>query len=391
MESPHSILKKVFGYDSFRPGQEEIVSRLLAGQDVLAVMPTGAGKSICYQVPALLLPGITIVVSPLVSLMKDQVGALVHDSLYNCLNNRLLLGLEWNYRYNLSKVQTYEEQKEPWEPTSYSKNSNEVTFENGKFLQIKSRSGRWESVAVSPHGRGDVAGSGGTREMALAHYAVRAGLPENNYTWLKRYRDYMIEHHGCENWGIAPNWFYEWTGWGTLTKRLTPWMAGDPVSFSTGKRVSGIHLLPSEISAADYDYYCLAEDPEGHTYHNVGKKRGNEYRPDGAVELRKEEDNYVVTQIEDGEWMNYTVSIPTDGDYTVYLVYQSKGNSLLSVASDSEVKTEPMQLPSSVQWTEREIGKLTLPAGACVLRLQIEQAGDKLEIQKIIVKQDKGI
>ena len=121
-------------------------------------------------------------------------------------------------------------------------------------------------------------------------------------------------------------------------------MAGDPVSFSTGKRVSGIHLLPCEISAADYDYYCLAEDPEGHTYHNVGKKRGNEYRPDGAVELRKEEDNYVVTQIEDGEWMNYTVSIPTDGDYTVYLVYQSKGNSLLSVASDSEVKTEPMQL-----------------------------------------------
>lgn len=74
MENPHSILKKVFGYDSFRPGQEEIVSRLLAGQDVLAVMPTGAGKSICYQVPALLLPGITIVVSPLVSLMKDQVG-----------------------------------------------------------------------------------------------------------------------------------------------------------------------------------------------------------------------------------------------------------------------------------------------------------------------------
>ena len=58
MESPHSILKKVFGYDSFRPGQEEIVSRLLAGQDVLAVMPTGAGKSICYQVPALLLPNI---------------------------------------------------------------------------------------------------------------------------------------------------------------------------------------------------------------------------------------------------------------------------------------------------------------------------------------------
>ena len=90
MEDPHSILKKVFGYDSFRPGQEEIVSRLLAGQDVLAVMPTGAGKSICYQVPALLLPGITIVVSPLVSLMNDQVGALVQAGVAAAfLNNSL--------------------------------------------------------------------------------------------------------------------------------------------------------------------------------------------------------------------------------------------------------------------------------------------------------------
>ena len=90
MEDQRSILKKVFGYDSFRPGQEEIVKRLLGGQDVLAVMPTGAGKSICYQVPALLLPGITIVVSPLVSLMKDQVGALVQAGVAAAfLNNSL--------------------------------------------------------------------------------------------------------------------------------------------------------------------------------------------------------------------------------------------------------------------------------------------------------------
>ena len=90
MENPHSILKKFFGYDSFRPGQEQIVQRLLAGQDVLAVMPTGAGKSICYQVPALLLPGITLVVSPLVSLMKDQVGALVQAGVAAAfLNNSL--------------------------------------------------------------------------------------------------------------------------------------------------------------------------------------------------------------------------------------------------------------------------------------------------------------
>ncbi len=74
--SKYQVLRQVFGYDSFRPGQEEIVDALLAGRNVLAVMPTGAGKSLCYQVPALAKPGLTIVVSPLVALMQDQVAAL---------------------------------------------------------------------------------------------------------------------------------------------------------------------------------------------------------------------------------------------------------------------------------------------------------------------------
>lgn len=69
-------LKKYFGYDAFRPGQKELCSAVMSGRDALCVMPTGAGKSLCYQLPALVMPGITLVVSPLIALMKDQVAAL---------------------------------------------------------------------------------------------------------------------------------------------------------------------------------------------------------------------------------------------------------------------------------------------------------------------------
>src|SRR5688572_16372067 len=74
--SPYDALKERFGIDQFRPGQEELVREVLAGRDTLAIMPTGSGKSLIYQLPAVMLDGLTVVVSPLIALMKDQADKL---------------------------------------------------------------------------------------------------------------------------------------------------------------------------------------------------------------------------------------------------------------------------------------------------------------------------
>lgn len=94
MQNKTSVLKQYFGYSEFREGQEPLIDALLRGGDALGIMPTGAGKSICYQLPALMLPGVAVVVSPLISLMKDQVGALCQSGVSAACVNTSQTGRE---------------------------------------------------------------------------------------------------------------------------------------------------------------------------------------------------------------------------------------------------------------------------------------------------------
>lgn len=103
-----SALKYYYGYDTFKEGQAEVIDQLLDGRDALCIMPTGAGKSVCYQIPALLQSGTTIVVSPLISLMKDQVNTLLQMDISAAYINSSLSLQEYR--------ETLREMKQKWIP-----------------------------------------------------------------------------------------------------------------------------------------------------------------------------------------------------------------------------------------------------------------------------------
>lgn len=312
------------------------------------------------------------------------------DTIYDWLDNRILKGIEFNIRYNLSALESFPDQPEPWEPTGYTKNEEECTFENGKFYQAVSRSKRWEAKAMAYGDRGKVFGTGGWKTQALEHYRVRAGVPAKETLWLQRAYDKMMRDYGLENWGVAPNWYYEWAGWGTLTKQRTDWMAGDAGTWQNGVRQSGIPIVPCKIKAVDYDYY--AGNGESHTYHNEGEDRNGIYRPDGTVEIAEENGDYYVTEMKAGEWMSYTLVFPAPENntkaglvesYKVYATYRTTGKGAALYCAVDDGEKVGGSLKESSGWTEVLLGTVSVKCGAAVLRLYMNGKDDVLQLKNL--------
>jgi len=97
----YEVLNRVFGYDQFRPLQQQIIENVLERKDTLAIMPTGGGKSLCYQIPALIFDGLTVVISPLISLMTDQIGQLRELGVSSVVLNSSLSHEEYSYNVNV--------------------------------------------------------------------------------------------------------------------------------------------------------------------------------------------------------------------------------------------------------------------------------------------------
>lgn len=277
------------------------------------------------------------------------------DDLYGALNRRLLTGLEWNFRYNHSSLESFKDQPESWEPSGFTTDLNAATFDNGLYLRVTSRSGRWESILPSPDGRGNDLAQSGARECALAHYAVRCDLPEESVKWLKRSRDYMIETYGYENWGKPSNWYYEWKGWGTLTKRLEPGMAGVPGKIdNNGRHQSGLHSLPGNIDIANYDYYPCG-GAAGHTCFTANAVANG--RPDSpGVEIGS-----FGVRLAKGDKLRYTVVVENDDNYAI----------TLDGTGTAELECDGVSAAFGTQTRAADAasGVLRLPAGVHVLTL----------------------
>ena len=300
------------------------------------------------------------------------------DDLYSHEDSRLLLGLEYNLRYNVSAVQSYSDQPSPWQPTVAS----------GEFKVGFDRTGRWYSKAISPDGVGEIfSGVRPVFEMPVAHYVGRGFKSEDEVKWTIRGRDTALNESGYE---IA-GWKNDALGWGALTARRPRYCYGDPISGfdSNGLPVYAMNVLPMTIEAENFDYSPVNQN--NRTFNDTSTvNKGNAYRSNESVDIQtSKEGGYNVGWIDDEEWLSYTVYVPSTGNYNLSLkIAALNSGGSVKVLFDGDDKSDFIDVPSTGDWEKWQdltlAEEVTLTQGVQSMRILVGSGG--FNIDNITVK-----
>jgi hypothetical protein len=303
------------------------------------------------------------------------------DGVWNALDNRLLKGFEFMARYNVSAIATFADQPAPWEPAG------------SDFIVRTDRTGRWRSKAINPHfesdfvgvSRGDFPGKRPVFEQALAHFRTRMGMTAAETLWTQRARDVAVSMSGQENRGFS----LDHPGFGGLTFQRPAQCAGDPITgfSSNGLPVFGVHVLPGTIRAADYDYFPVAG--EGHTTHDLSRgNAGGQYRGDDVDIGCGAEGQPVLSRLEPGEWVVYTVHVPAAGNYEIDVRYAAPaaGGALRIAFGGADVTADVALAATGGSWRSATVaGSVALKAGVQALRVSIAGTANAFELDAITV------
>jgi hypothetical protein len=303
------------------------------------------------------------------------------DGVWNMLGNRLLLGFEFMGRYNVSYIASFPDQTAPWEPMG------------GDFIVRTDRTGRWRSKAINPHfesdfvgiSRGDFPGKRPVFEEALAHFKIRMGLPAAQTLWTQRGRDVALAKSGEEPRGFS----LDHPGFGGLTFQRPPLCAGDPINgfAANGLPVFGVHILPGTVRAADYDYFPVSG--EGHTYHDLSiGNSGAQYRADDVDIGCGASGGPVLTNLEPGEWVTYTVHVPTAAAYRIDVRYAATtAGGAVRLSFGGNDATTDVTLPSTGgAWTTLTVANsVPLTGGVQAMRVSFAGTGGAYQLESINV------
>ncbi|VGO11742.1 Endo-1,4-beta-xylanase A [Pontiella desulfatans] len=300
------------------------------------------------------------------------------EDVYSHENDRLLLGLEYNMRYNVTN--SFPDQLTPWEPTVAS----------GEFIQRDDRTLRWFSKAISPDGRAGYSGKRPVFEMPVAHYLGRGFKTEAEVKWTLRAREQAIVESGYE----VAGWSNDAIGWGGLSARRPDYCYGDPIE---GLHFNGVpkfkmNVLPGLMELENYDHFAVKG--EGHTYHDLTPTNsGGHYRLSDGVDITTcSEGGYALTDLEEGEWISYTIHVAETGMYSFDVRYaaEADGGIRLSVAGNDI--TDDVILPATggiSSWaTARVTQGVVLDEGVQNLRVHIPGTSGAYRLSRLTVNLD---